>query len=94
MHTAYWCSFGRDQKGQGLAEYSLIVAFASLLALAIFVSVSGNVQNLWSTASETIAESAPHAPVSAAPATASAPADASAPQAAPAGPASPNPNGQ
>ncbi len=52
----------RDDRGHGLAEYCLITAFIALVALALYIHVSGGVQDLWSTAnSALISGSAPAA---------------------------------
>ena len=40
--------FGRDQNGQDLVEYSLLLAFVCLAAAAMFIGVGRNVSGIWS----------------------------------------------
>jgi Flp pilus assembly pilin Flp len=49
--------FGAERLAQDVAEYSLLVALASLVALGVFLAVSGNLQNMWGTAGGTLATS-------------------------------------
>ncbi|GEM_PF-3359576 len=44
----------RDDRGHGLAEYCLVTAFIALVALALYIHVSGGVRDLWSTADSTL----------------------------------------
>ncbi len=50
-----WRSLYSDETAQGLAEYCLITALLALVALGIFIHVSGGVQNIWGTAGSTMA---------------------------------------
>jgi Flp pilus assembly pilin Flp len=43
--TFFWC----DEDGQDLVEYSLLLAFLALAAIAILSGVSGSVNALWTT---------------------------------------------
>ena len=47
-------SFKRDEQGQDLAESCLITALVVLFACAIFLKVSGGMNDLWSTANTTL----------------------------------------
>jgi Flp pilus assembly pilin Flp len=38
----------RDDRGQDLSEYCLLMALISLIALGIFIHFSGGVQSIWS----------------------------------------------
>jgi Flp pilus assembly pilin Flp len=40
--------------GQDLSEYCLLLALVVLIALGVFVKVSGGLQNLWTAANTTI----------------------------------------
>ena len=40
--------FLRPELGQSLTEHTLLLAFVSLLALAIYIAAGGNAQNIWS----------------------------------------------
>ena len=50
-------NFWRKTSGQDLAEYCLLTALLSLIALGIIVHASGGLQNLWGTANRTLANS-------------------------------------
>lgn len=54
MVRALWASFVREDRGHGLAEYCLVAAFIALVALGLYLHVSGGVQDLWSTANSTL----------------------------------------
>lgn len=47
-------SFLAEEQGHGLAEYCLIAAFIALAALALYIHVSGGVQDLWNTANSAL----------------------------------------
>jgi Flp pilus assembly pilin Flp len=49
--------FKRDN-AQDLAEYCLLVALVALVALGIFIHVSGGVQNLWTVANTSLGNAA------------------------------------
>jgi Flp pilus assembly pilin Flp len=40
--------FLRDERGQDLIEYTLLLAFVGLLSAALFVSAGGSVSGIWS----------------------------------------------
>lgn len=48
--SAIWRQFWRDQQGQDLVEYTLLLAFVTLVAAGVFVSVGQNVSGIWSKA--------------------------------------------
>lgn len=50
MLRTIWRLFRRDERGQDLAEYCLLTALVALVALGIFIHVSGGVSVLWGTA--------------------------------------------
>jgi Flp pilus assembly pilin Flp len=43
--------FLKDEQGQDLIEYSLLVAFICLASAAIFVDTGGSMTGIWGTAS-------------------------------------------
>lgn len=47
-------SFLVEEQGHGLAEYCLIAAFIALVALGLYIHISGGVQDLWNTANSTL----------------------------------------
>jgi Flp pilus assembly pilin Flp len=54
MVRAIWASFLGDDQGQGLAEYCLAAAFIALVALGLYVHVSGGMKDLWTTANSAL----------------------------------------
>jgi Flp pilus assembly pilin Flp len=40
----------RDEKGQDLIEYTLLLAFVALASAALFISAGGSVNTTWSVA--------------------------------------------
>lgn len=40
--------FLRDEQGQDLIEYTLLLAFVCLASAALFVSAGGNISGIWS----------------------------------------------
>jgi len=52
---AIWDFLRRNEHGQDLAEYCLITAFIAIVALGIFIHVSGGMQSIWGTADSTLA---------------------------------------
>jgi Flp pilus assembly pilin Flp len=66
-----------EDRGQDLAEYCLLTALVALIALGIFVHVSGGVQAVWSSANTSLTEG--HAASTATPATAGTPASSGQP---------------
>jgi Flp pilus assembly pilin Flp len=47
--------FFRRDSGQDLAEYCLLTALLALIALGIFIHVSGGLQGLWGSANSALA---------------------------------------
>lgn len=54
MLRAIWVGFLGDEQGQGLAEYCLAAAFIALVALGLYIHLSGGVHDLWTTANSTL----------------------------------------
>lgn len=44
-------NFVRDEQGQDLIEYTLLLAFVALASAALFISAGGSITNIWMTAS-------------------------------------------
>ena len=44
-------NFVRDEQGQDLIEYTLLMAFIALASAAIFTSAGQSIQGIWSSAS-------------------------------------------
>jgi Flp pilus assembly pilin Flp len=43
-------SFLRDEQGQDLIEYTLLLAFVALASAALFIGAGGAVKGIWGTA--------------------------------------------
>jgi Flp pilus assembly pilin Flp len=48
-------NFVRDEQGQDLIEYTLLMAFIALASAAIFTSAGTSIKGIWSTASSQLA---------------------------------------
>lgn len=51
-------SFLREEDGQDLIEYTLLMAFIALASAAIFINAGGSLSRIWSTASTQLANAA------------------------------------
>ncbi len=51
-------AYFREENGQDLSEYCLIMALVALVALGIFLKVSGGMQNLWTVANTSLGNAA------------------------------------
>jgi len=53
-HLAYeWL---KDERGQDLIEYSLLIAFIALASAAIFLGAGGNISGIWSTTNNQLSQ--------------------------------------
>ena len=43
----FWNSFACDESGQDLVEYSLLLAFVALGAIALLSSAGGSIKSIW-----------------------------------------------
>ena len=50
--------FIRDDQGQDLIEYTLLLAFVCLASAALFISAGGSISAIWTTANATLQSSA------------------------------------
>ena len=48
MRTAF-TNFLRDEQGQDLIEYTLLLAFVALASAALFIGAGNSVSGIWST---------------------------------------------
>ncbi|HOQ45041.1 MAG TPA: Flp family type IVb pilin [Bryobacteraceae bacterium] len=48
-------NFVRDEQGQDLIEYTLLLAFVALASAALFMSAGGSITNIWTTANSRLA---------------------------------------
>ncbi|HXN48743.1 MAG TPA: hypothetical protein VN893_18985 [Bryobacteraceae bacterium] len=51
-------SFIRDEQGQDLIEYTLLLAFVALAAAALFVTASKSISTIWINASTKLSQAA------------------------------------
>jgi Flp pilus assembly pilin Flp len=47
-------NFVRDEEGQDLIEYTLLLAFVALASAVIFIGAGGSVAGIWNSASSTL----------------------------------------
>jgi Flp pilus assembly pilin Flp len=50
--------FLRDERGQDLIEYTLLIAFIALASASIFVSAGGSISSIWGSASGELSNAA------------------------------------
>ena len=55
MKTSLY-SFLRDEQGQDLIEYTLLLAFVCLASAALFISAGGSVAGIWTAANSDLAK--------------------------------------
>jgi Flp pilus assembly pilin Flp len=48
----------RDEQGQDLIEYTLLLAFVALASAALFIGSGGSVQQIWGAANTNLANAA------------------------------------
>ena len=51
-------NFIRDEQGQDLIEYTLLLAFVALASAALFISAGGSVNTIWSVANSRLSTAA------------------------------------
>ena len=45
-----WKNLLKDEQGQDLIEYTLLLAFVALASAALFISAGGSISGIWSVA--------------------------------------------
>ncbi len=55
MITSALQAFWQEEDGQDLVEYSLLLAFIALAAVALLGSVGGNINKIWTTINSQVA---------------------------------------
>ena len=48
-------SFWKDEQGQDLIEYTLLIAFVALSSAVLFIGAGGSIQGIWSTTNSQLA---------------------------------------
>jgi Flp pilus assembly pilin Flp len=56
MNTSALKAFWREEEGQDLVEYALLMAFIALAAVAVLTSVQTNVTKLWNSISNALSD--------------------------------------
>ena len=51
-------NFFRDEQGQDLIEYTLLLAFVALASAALFIAAGGSVNGIWSVANSRLSTAA------------------------------------
>ncbi len=51
-------NFVKDEQGQDLIEYTLLMAFIALASAAIFINAGGSINQIWGTANSQLAAAA------------------------------------
>jgi Flp pilus assembly pilin Flp len=51
-------NFLRDEQGQDLIEYTLLMAFIALASAAIFINAGGSISSIWGTANSQLSVAA------------------------------------
>lgn len=50
----FWRNIWKDDQGQDLIEYTLLLGFVCLASAALFIKAGGSVKGIWSTTSSQI----------------------------------------
>jgi Flp pilus assembly pilin Flp len=58
----YLKTFIRDEQGQDLIEYTLLLAFVCLASAALFIGVGGEINAIWVSANSIVANAADQVP--------------------------------
>ncbi len=53
----FW-TFLKDDQGQDLIEYTLLIAFVALASAALFVGAGGSIKTIWTTTNAQLANAA------------------------------------
>jgi len=56
--TERWIRFVREEQGQDLVEYTLLLAFVALASAALFIGAGATMKNIWTTANLTLSQAA------------------------------------
>ncbi len=56
--TTLIARFWKDEQGQDLIEYTLLLAFVALASAALFIGAGGHINAIWTTANGALANAA------------------------------------
>ncbi|MGA2266886.1 MAG: Flp family type IVb pilin [Bryobacteraceae bacterium] len=54
-------SFWKDEQGQDLIEYTLLMAFVALASAALFLGAGGSIKGIWMTTNNQLAQASSQA---------------------------------
>jgi Flp pilus assembly pilin Flp len=54
-------NFWKDEQGQDLIEYTLLMAFVALASAALFLGAGGSIKNIWKITNNQLANAATNA---------------------------------
>ena len=54
-------NFWKDEQGQDLIEYPLLMAFVALASAALFLGAGGSIKNIWTITNQQLANAATNA---------------------------------
>lgn len=54
----FFATFVKDEQGQDLIEYTLLLAFVALASAALFTSSGNSIKTIWNSASTNLANAA------------------------------------
>ena len=56
--TNFFRTFVKDEQGQDLIEYTLLLAFVALASAALFIGAGNSVKTIWGAANQNLASAA------------------------------------
>jgi len=54
----YLKNFLKDERGQDLVEYTLLLAFVAIASAALFINAGGSINQIWQAANNTLNQAA------------------------------------
>ena len=54
----FFTNFYKDEQGQDLIEYTLLIAFVALASAALFIGAGGSIKTIWTTTNTQLANAA------------------------------------
>jgi len=51
----FFTNFRKDEQGQDLIEYTLLIAFVALASAALFLGAGGSIKTIWTTTNTQLA---------------------------------------
>ena len=55
---SFWKKFCREESGQDLIEYTLLLAFVALASASIFISAGNSISSIWQSGNNTLSSAA------------------------------------